>query len=100
VLNKLARYDEAELSFERSLSLKASNFGAWYGQACCYALQGRVNLALENLHRAMQCSPSVVRSMLKRDRRFDRIRATAAFQQLLQLEPEDKDFTPLTTWSR
>ncbi len=84
LLNKLGRYVDAKASFDCSLRLKAGNFGAWYGKACCYALQGWVSPALENLEQAMKCSPYVVRSMVRSDKNFNLIRFMPQFQRMFQ----------------
>jgi tetratricopeptide (TPR) repeat protein len=91
LLSKLGRYQDADASFDCSLRLRGSNFGAWYGKASCYALQTMVDASLENLEQAMQCSPFLVRSMIKKDRRFDSIRFTLEFQRFFKQYGEGTD---------
>jgi len=84
VLAKIERFQDAMGNFNRSLRLKARNANAWYGIACCYALQGNVDLAIENLKRAIESSPYLCRVMANTDSNFNRIRQDQRFQALLQ----------------
>jgi tetratricopeptide (TPR) repeat protein len=97
LLNKLSHYADAKASFDCSLRLRSGNFGAWYGKACCYALQGWVSPAVENLQQALKCSPYVVRRMVQADRSFNAIRCTPQFQQAFQ---EEQSLEPSTNWTR
>ena len=53
-----------------------------YSKACCYALQNRLELALENLQKAIQLD-NEYREMAKTDSDFDNIRNDVRFQELL-----------------
>jgi tetratricopeptide (TPR) repeat protein len=97
LLNKLSHYADAKASFDCSLRLRSGNFGAWYGKACCYALQGWVSPAVENLQQALKCSPYVVRKMVRADRSFNTIRCTPQFQQAFQ---EEQSLEPSANWTR
>jgi tetratricopeptide (TPR) repeat protein len=100
LLSKLGHYQDADASFDCSLRLRGSNFGAWYGKASCYALQSQVDFALENLEQAMQCSPYLVRSMIKKDRRFDNIRFTLEFQRFFKQYGEPDSMGNVNGWMR
>lgn len=83
VLAKLERFEEALTCFEQSLKVKSKNANAWYGRACCYALQGNVEQALENLKQAIEFSPYLCRVMANTDLSFHRIRHDPRFLALL-----------------
>ena len=84
VLTKLERHPEAIASFEKSLRYKSDNPNAWYGKACSFAVQGDVEQAVKNLHRAIVLSPNLYRVMAQTDSCFDDIRNAELFQELMQ----------------
>jgi tetratricopeptide (TPR) repeat protein len=57
-----------------------------YNKACCYALQGNVEQALENLQQAINLSPDQYRKMAKTDSDFENLREYERFQALIQEE--------------
>ncbi len=83
-LMKLERFEEAIISFDKVLKLKSDNHSACYNKACCYALQGNVELALENLQQAINMSLEEYQQMAKTDSYFDDIRGGDCFQSLIQ----------------
>lgn len=98
LLGKMGRYPDADASFDCSLRLRGNNFGAWYGKASCAAMQGFVESALESLLQAGKCSPFLVRSMLKTDKRFDPIRYTIEFQRFLKGSNDGDTAEILNSW--
>ncbi len=66
------------------MNFKPDDAGIFYNKACCYALQGNVALALENLERAIKPNPEKYREMAKTDSYFDTIRDDIQFQVLIQ----------------
>ncbi|MEH2446474.1 MAG: tetratricopeptide repeat protein [Nostoc sp.] len=47
-------------SYYQALKFKPDKHEAWYNKACSYALQGKIELALENLQQAINLSPDDV----------------------------------------
>ncbi|RUR73569.1 tetratricopeptide repeat protein [Chlorogloeopsis fritschii PCC 9212] len=56
----------------------------WYNKACCYALQGNFEQAIEALAQAINVNPDAYREMAKTDSNFDSIREDKRFQALIQ----------------
>ena len=54
-----------------------------YNKACCYSLQGKVELALENLSKAIQLHPSECRKRAQTNTDFEAIRDHPDFKALL-----------------
>jgi tetratricopeptide (TPR) repeat protein len=68
--------------------MKSEDTDAFYNKACCYALQGDVEQALENLQQAINLSPDKYREMAKTDSDFDSLREDERFQALIQEESD------------
>ena len=79
----LGCHEEEIASYDQPLKFKPDNNQAWYNKACCYALQGNVNLAIENLRQAINLNPDKYREMAKTDSDFDSIREDEQFQALI-----------------
>jgi tetratricopeptide (TPR) repeat protein len=82
----LGRFEEAIASYNKALEFKPDYADAFYNKACCYALQGDVEQALENLQQAIKLSPDIYRDMAKTDSDFESIRDSERFKALLQEE--------------
>jgi tetratricopeptide (TPR) repeat protein len=76
-------YNEALEKCEQILSSAPKNYGALYDKARCYALQGNVDSAVENLREAINLS-SKCREGARTDSEFDAIRRDKHFQQLIE----------------
>jgi tetratricopeptide (TPR) repeat protein len=83
MLKNLRQYDDAIASQDKALELKPDLDIAWYNKACCYGLQGKVELAVEHLRKAIQLN-SDCREQAKTHSDFDAIREDERFQQLLE----------------
>jgi len=83
VLARAGRYEEALALCEQALNLKEDEYGH-YGRACCYALQGHDELAIEALRQAFKYAPRRCLSEAKHNPDFDRLRHDERFQALLQ----------------
>ena len=83
VLARSGRYEDALASCDKALELQANDESGYYGKACCYALQGDVDLAVENLQQAINRNPSRCRREAKRNSDFDSFREDDRFQALL-----------------
>ncbi len=83
-LKELGRYEEAIASYDQTLQIKPDKHEAWYNKAYAYSLQNAIELALENLQKAIQLNPEEYRKMAKTDSDFDNIRHDPRFQALIQ----------------
>jgi tetratricopeptide (TPR) repeat protein len=102
----LHQYEEAIASFNKALEFTQNDdkgsvvllvADIFYNKACCYALQGNVEQALENLQQAINnlqqainLSPDEYREKARTDSDFDSLREDERFQALIQ-EESDRD---------
>jgi len=84
VLGDLRRYEDAIASYHKALAIKPDYYQAFYNKACAYSLQNQIELALENLQKAIQLAPEKYREMAKNDSDFDNIPCYSHFQELIQ----------------
>jgi tetratricopeptide (TPR) repeat protein len=70
-------------NWDKVLEIDPNYANAYYNKACYFALQNQVELALENLQRAIELEPERCREMAKTDTDFDGIRGDVRFQELL-----------------
>ena len=82
ILARAGRYKEAFALCEQALNLK-DNEASHYAKACCYALQGDADLAIESLRRAIEYAPHRCRLEAKYNPDFDWLRDNQQFQALL-----------------
>ncbi|HEY9906319.1 MAG TPA: tetratricopeptide repeat protein, partial [Thermosynechococcaceae cyanobacterium] len=75
--------EAAIASYDRALSLKPDSPNTLYNKACCYALQGKLELALENLQRAVALDPHEYRTVAQTNSDFDPLRQDDRFSALL-----------------
>ncbi|MBU7585926.1 MAG: tetratricopeptide repeat protein, partial [Nostoc sp. TH1S01] len=83
-LKNLGRNEEAIASYDKALEFKPDLHEAWNKKACCYALQGNIEQALENLQQAINLNPDKYRESAKTNSDFDNIRHVKRFQSLIQ----------------
>jgi len=83
-LSKLGIYGEAIACYDNATKLRPEFFSAWYNKARCYALQSRVEAAIESLQKAMSLNAKYAREMAKQEPDFENIRHTDDFQQLIK----------------
>lgn len=83
-LTKLGIYGEAIACYDNATKLRPDFFSAWYNKARCYALQDRVEEAIETLKKAMSLNAKYAREMAKQEADFESIRHTDDFQQLIK----------------
>jgi len=79
---RLGQFEAAHESFDRAISLKPDDGGAHYDKACCYGLQGKIELAIETLQQAISLD-SKYQDMAKTDSDFDGIRNDERFRALI-----------------
>lgn len=79
----LGRHDEAMANLDKVLESDPNYANAYYNKACSFALQNQIELALENLQRAIELEPERCREVAKTDTDFDGIRGDVRFQELL-----------------
>jgi len=76
-------FEAAIAAYDQALTTKPDDHKALYNKACCYGLQGKVELAIENLSKAIQLNPSECRKLAQTDTTFDAIRDHPDFKTLL-----------------
>jgi tetratricopeptide (TPR) repeat protein len=79
----LGRYEEAMASYQKALELDSDCANAYYNIACVYTVQGNVDLAVQNLQRAIELYPEC-RELAKTDSDFERIRQNRRFRALFR----------------
>jgi tetratricopeptide (TPR) repeat protein len=83
-LYNLGHYEEAITSYNEAIEIQSGYADAYYGKACCYALQGKVEETIENLQQVVSLNPNEGREMVKTNSAFDNIRTNQRFQALTQ----------------
>jgi len=96
-LDRLKRYEEAldlydkviQLNpeawscFEKVLKIQPDSSSLYYNQAFYYIAQGQIELVLENLKRAIQLQPKIMRDKAQTHSDFDAIREDERFKKLI-----------------
>ncbi len=80
----MQRYQDAIASFDKAIAIKPNKHEAYYNKACSYALQNNLDLAIENLNKAIQFVPNKYKKLAKTDPDFNKVRSDKRFQELLQ----------------
>ena len=75
-------YEQAIASYDRALEINSNDANTYYNKAVCYGLQNNVELAIENLQRAINLDVKY-QDMAKTDQDFEQIRGDERFQRLL-----------------
>jgi len=86
-LFNLQRYGDAIASYDQALKYTQDGAGIYYIKACCYGLQGQVELAIATLKQAIDLDPKY-REMAETDADFDGVRSDDRFQALIQGQPK------------
>jgi tetratricopeptide (TPR) repeat protein len=76
-------YDKATISFGKFLKLQPDHAEAIYEIACCYALQNKVQKAVEHLKKAIALSPDIYLTKARTDSSFELIRHRSSFKSLV-----------------
>lgn len=84
-LTQLQRYDEALHSLDQALEHNLEFAPTYYCRACCYALLGNVDKAIENLTRSLCLDTVEFRDYAKTDRNLDLIRSDDRFKELVHV---------------
>jgi tetratricopeptide (TPR) repeat protein len=82
VLTKLQQHEEAIVACDKVIQQKPDNPIGWYSKACCYALQGNIELAIKSLKWAVEIDTKY-REIAKTDLNLDAIREDERFQQII-----------------
>lgn len=82
-LTKLGIYGEAIACYDNATKLRPDFLSAWYNKARCYALQEKVEEAIESLKKAMSLNSNYCRQAAPKESDFDGIRDTEEFKQLM-----------------
>jgi tetratricopeptide (TPR) repeat protein len=77
-------YSEAIACYETVLEINPDFANAFYNKACCYALLGFADLALDNLQRAVEFIPSLYRELALADSDLSCIWKQERFEALIQ----------------
>ncbi|BBC24589.1 tetratricopeptide repeat protein [Pseudanabaena sp. ABRG5-3] len=81
-------YDKAIISFGKFLKLQPDHAEALYEIACCYALQNKVQKAVEHLKEAIALSPDRYLAKARTDSNFELIRHRSSFKSLVSSDEE------------
>ncbi|MEG5060726.1 tetratricopeptide repeat protein [Microcoleus sp. A2-C5] len=74
---------DAIASYDKALELKPDDDNAFYNKAVCYALQGQIDLSIQNLQQAININPDKYREMAKTNSNFDSVRSHPKFKALI-----------------
>jgi tetratricopeptide (TPR) repeat protein len=83
ILARVGRYTEALAECEQAIKQDPKDESGYYGKACCYALQGEIGQAIDNLQKAMDIAPRLSRYEAKHNPDFDSIRDDERFRALM-----------------
>jgi Zn-dependent protease/Tfp pilus assembly protein PilF len=76
------QYTEAITAYDHALQLEPNLANTWYNRACCRALQGHVELAIDSLKQAIEINPNF-RKQAKTDADLESIRNSVRFPEIL-----------------
>jgi tetratricopeptide (TPR) repeat protein len=83
ILARAGRYTEALADCEHAINQNPKHESGYYGKACCYALQGDIGQAIDNLQKAIDIAPRRSRREAKHNPDFDSIRDDERFRALM-----------------
>jgi tetratricopeptide (TPR) repeat protein len=83
ILARYGRYTEALADCEQAIKQDPKHESGYYGKACCYALQGDIGQAIDNLQKAIDIAPRRSRNEAKHNPDFDSIRDDERFRALM-----------------
>jgi tetratricopeptide (TPR) repeat protein len=86
ILARADRYNEAFIDCDRAIEQNPNHEIGYYAKACCHALQGEMELAIEHLQKAIDLKPRLCRKEAKHNPDFDSIRDDKRFRALVYLE--------------
>jgi tetratricopeptide (TPR) repeat protein len=76
-------YEEAIAYFDQAIDLNSTEFSLFYNKACCFALLGKVHIAIVVLQEAISLNAECF-DMAKNDSDFDKIRYSVDFQSFIK----------------
>ena len=92
ILARYGQYTEALAECEQAIKQDRKHESGYYGKACCYALQGEIGQAIDNLQKAIDIAPRRSRNEAKHNPDFDSIRDDERFRAcLLYTSPSPRD---------
>jgi|AGSF01.1.fsa_nt_gi Tetratricopeptide repeat. len=83
-LGAKGNYSEAIAYYAKVLELQPAFANAFYNQACCYALLGLADLAIDNLQRAVEFMPNLYRELAVTDSDLRGLRKQQRFERLIR----------------
>jgi tetratricopeptide (TPR) repeat protein len=83
ILARYGRYTEALAECEQAIKQNPKHESGYYGKACCYALQGEIGQAIDNLQKAIDIAPRFSRCEAKHNPDFNSIRDDERFRALM-----------------
>lgn len=86
ILARADRYNEAFIDCDLAIEQNPNHEIGYYAKACCHALQGEIELAIDNLQKAINIKPRLCRKEAKHNPDFDSIRDDKKFRALVYLE--------------
>ena len=79
---KKQQYDKAIKDYDEALRLDPTDSSPFCGRACCFALQGKTDLAIENLGKALALGYKDF-EYIEKDSELDSIRDDPRYKKLL-----------------
>ncbi|MGL4378957.1 MAG: TPR end-of-group domain-containing protein, partial [Microcoleaceae cyanobacterium] len=77
------KLDAAIDCYNQAVKIRPDFHRAWYNKARCYALQGKIEFAIESLEHAINLNPTQCVELAKNDPDFDRLRQHDVFKKLI-----------------
>ena len=84
ILARASRYKEALEHCDKSIDMNPNSEFGYYGKACCYALQGDNELAIEFFEEAVSIAPHHCCSEARTNPDFDRLRNDERFIAIME----------------
>lgn len=84
ILYKLGGYQSAIISCDEALQYQPDNVEVIYNKACCNALLGNIDSAIDNLYQVMNLDPHTYQDSIQNDEDFASLKQDKRFQELIE----------------
>ncbi|WP_309744169.1 tetratricopeptide repeat protein, partial [Chamaesiphon sp. OTE_20_metabat_361] len=83
LMYNLKNYPAAIETYQALVKIEPQNATGWYDLACCYALQDRLDSALDNLRKAIELEPDKLKNSARTDADFALLHDNELFKNLV-----------------